>query len=95
MTDSFPGSLTAVSYTAVATGGASGFTASGNGNIDDLAVIFAGRRLRHYLYRNATIVSSATGTFIQHRHVGSERAQRSPPAPTDARIICGLPRPTW
>ena len=42
VSDTFPTSITGVTYTATQTGGASGFSASGSGNINDTVVMPSG-----------------------------------------------------
>ncbi|HEX4145870.1 MAG TPA: hypothetical protein VHY91_20360 [Pirellulales bacterium] len=60
--DDLPGTLSGATFTAAATGGATGFTASGNGNIDDTDVdLPAGSSVTYML--TANIASSATGTL--------------------------------
>src|SRR5205814_460966 len=51
--DLFPATFTNVTFTASATGGATGFTASGNGNINDTVTMPSG----------STITYRATGTI--------------------------------
>jgi|GEM_PF-503812 len=58
--DSFPAVLTGISYTAVATGGATGFTASGSGNINNTVSMPAGSTITYTA--TATINASATGS---------------------------------
>src|SRR5262249_35020046 len=60
--DSFSSELTAISYTATATGTASGFTAVGSGNINDTAVTLGANSSITYTV-HATVKSSATGTL--------------------------------
>src|SRR5262249_50753927 len=60
--DLFSNKLTGISYTATATGTASGFTASGNGDINDTNVTLAAGSSITYTVQ-ATIKSSATGTL--------------------------------
>lgn len=61
--DTFAAILTNVSYTAVTAGGATGFTASGNGNINDTAVNMpAGATITYTV--TGTIVASATGSLV-------------------------------
>ena len=70
--DALPGTLSGVTYTAVATGGASGFTHNGSGSIDDTSVNMpAGGTITYTV--QATIASSATGTL-------SNAATLTPPA---------------
>src|SRR5262249_16151245 len=60
--DSFSRGRTAISYTASATGTASGFTTSGNGDINDTNVtLTAGSSVTYIVH--ATVKSSATGTL--------------------------------
>ncbi|HEX4146566.1 MAG TPA: choice-of-anchor Q domain-containing protein [Pirellulales bacterium] len=60
--DTLPSSLTGATYTAVASGGALGFTASGTGSIDDTAVnLPVGSTITYTV--QATIASSAIGTL--------------------------------
>jgi uncharacterized repeat protein (TIGR01451 family) len=60
--DTFPASLTGVSYTATAAGGATGFTASGSGNIADAVDLPAGSSITYTV--TGTIAASATGTLV-------------------------------
>src|SRR5207253_10278008 len=58
--DTFGGQLTGVSFTATASGGASGFTPAGTGNINDVSVnLPPGGSVTYTVH--ATIVSSAAG----------------------------------
>jgi uncharacterized repeat protein (TIGR01451 family) len=59
--DVFPGMLSGVKYTASATGTASGFTASGTGNINDTITIAPGSTITYSV--TGTVISSATGTI--------------------------------
>jgi uncharacterized repeat protein (TIGR01451 family) len=60
--DNFPATLTGVSYTSVAAGGATGNTAGpANGNISDTLSMPSGSSVTYTVH--ATIVSSATGTL--------------------------------
>ncbi len=62
VTDTLPANLTSVTYTAVSTGGASGFTASGSGNIHDAAVAMpVGSTITYTVH--ATVNPAATGTL--------------------------------
>ena len=62
VSDTFPSELTGATYTASQTGGASGFTANGSGDINDTAVIMpAGSQITYTV--QATIVAAATGTL--------------------------------
>ncbi len=60
--DTLPSALTGVTYTATETGGASGFTASGSGNIDDTAVSLPVDSAITYTVV-ATISLTASGTL--------------------------------
>jgi len=59
VTDNFPALITGVTFTATQTGGASGFTASGTGNINDTVTMPAGSIITYTAA--ATVSSSATG----------------------------------
>ena len=59
--DAFRAALTDVSFTALGTGGASGFTASGSGNIADTVSLPAGATVTYT--GSATIAPPATGTL--------------------------------
>ncbi|HEY2413809.1 MAG TPA: right-handed parallel beta-helix repeat-containing protein [Pirellulaceae bacterium] len=60
VTDIFPAALTGATFTATQTGGASGFTASGNGNINDIVTLPAGATVTYVV--TGTISGNATGT---------------------------------
>ena len=57
VTDNFPGVFTGVTFTATQSGGASGFTPSGAGNIGDTVTMPVGSRISY----------TARGTIRQHR----------------------------
>jgi len=59
--DSFPGIFAGVTFTATQTGGASGFTPSGSGNISDTVTMPADSSINYIA--NGTISASATGTL--------------------------------
>ena len=59
ITDNFPSVFTGVTFTATQTGGASGFTASGTGNIGDTVTMPAGSRITYTA--SETISTSASG----------------------------------
>src|SRR5204863_84119 len=59
VTDSLPGTLTNVTFTATATGGASGFTASGSGNINDTVTMPSGSTITYLVH--ATFDAAAAG----------------------------------
>jgi uncharacterized repeat protein (TIGR01451 family) len=59
--DSFPNTFTGVTFTATQTGGASGFTASGTGNISDTVTLPSGSMIIYTA--TGTVSSSARGTI--------------------------------
>jgi uncharacterized repeat protein (TIGR01451 family) len=59
--DTFPSTFTGVTYTAAQTGGASGFRASGSGNIHDTVTMPAGSKISYKA--TGTISASATGSI--------------------------------
>ncbi len=59
--DSFPSTFTGVTYTATQTGGASGFTAAGSGDIHNTVAMPAGSKITYKA--NGTISASATGSI--------------------------------
>ncbi|MFL6109749.1 MAG: hypothetical protein ACJ786_00125 [Catenulispora sp.] len=59
--DAFPSTLTNVAYTATQTGGATGFTSSGTGAINDTVTMGAGSTITYSA--TGTIAPSATGTL--------------------------------
>lgn len=61
VTDTFPSSLSEVTFSATQNGGASGFTASGNGNIDDSVILPAGSSITYKAV--GTISPFATGSI--------------------------------
>jgi len=61
VTDSFPTIFGNVSYTATQVGGASGFTASGTGNINDTVVLPSGSKITYTA--KGKLSSAATGTL--------------------------------
>ncbi|MEZ6115191.1 MAG: SdrD B-like domain-containing protein [Pirellulaceae bacterium] len=62
VSDTFPATLTNVSFTSSVTGTASGNTSSGTGNISDTVTMAPGSEIRYTV--TATVVSSATGTLV-------------------------------
>jgi conserved repeat domain len=60
VTDSFPAFFTGVTFTATQAGGATGFTASGSGNINDKVAMPAGGKVTYLA--TGTISPSASGT---------------------------------
>lgn len=61
VSDSFPVEFTGVTFTATQTGGASGFSASGSGNISDIVSLPAGSKITYKA--KGTISPSAVGTI--------------------------------
>ena len=61
ITDSFPSRFTGVTYTATQIGGASGFTASGSGNINNTVTMPSGSKITYKA--TGTISASATGSI--------------------------------
>jgi uncharacterized repeat protein (TIGR01451 family) len=59
--DSFPSTFTAVTYTATQSGGASGFTATGSGNIHNTVAMPSGSKITYKA--TGTISASATGSI--------------------------------
>jgi uncharacterized repeat protein (TIGR01451 family) len=59
--DSFPSTFTGVTYAATQSGGASGFSATGSGNIHDTVVMPAGGKITYKA--TGTISASATGSI--------------------------------
>ena len=62
VSDVLPGAIASDTYTTVGSGGASGFTASGGGNINDTVNMPAGSAITYTLV--ATISSSAIGSLV-------------------------------
>src|SRR5207249_3351168 len=71
ITDTFPATLLGVTYTAVQTGGSTGFTASGSGNIADTVNMPAASTITYTV--TATVSPAATGTL-------TDTASVAPPA---------------
>lgn len=61
-TDTFPSSLTNVSYTSTSSGGATGNTANGTGNLSETLDLPAGSSVTYTV--TATVASGATGTVV-------------------------------
>ncbi len=61
VTDPIPADLTSESYTATPTGGATGYTPSGTGNIGDIVSLPAGSSITYVI--TGTVSSTATGTL--------------------------------
>ncbi len=85
--DTLPSGIRSATYTASETGGATGFTPSGTGSIDDTAVEMpAGSTITYTIH--ATIASADTGTLSNSATVSSsQRATASLP------LIAGLKSP--
>jgi len=77
VTDTFPGIYTNVTYTASATGGATGFTASGSGNIDDAALNMPVGSTITYIV-TGTVSASATGTLVNTTTVATPSGVTDP-----------------
>jgi uncharacterized repeat protein (TIGR01451 family) len=70
VTDTFPAACTSVSYTSTATGGATGNTAAGSGNLNDAALnLPAGSSVTYTA--TCTISPGASGTLVNTAMVGS------------------------
>ena len=74
--DTFPAAFTGVTYTAIQSGGASGFSASGSGNIDDTVNMPAGSRVTYKA--TGTISASATGSISDTATVTSPNGVPDP-----------------
>jgi uncharacterized repeat protein (TIGR01451 family) len=61
VSDSFPAALTGVTFTATETGGATGFTASGSGNISDIITMPPASKITYKA--KGKLSSAATGTL--------------------------------
>jgi uncharacterized repeat protein (TIGR01451 family) len=61
VSDTFPGTLTGVTFTSIAAGGATGNTAAGSGNISDTLSMPAGSSVTYTVHTN--LAASATGTL--------------------------------
>ena len=59
--DTFPSTFAGVTYTATQSGGASGFSASGTGNINNTVMMPAGSKITYKA--TGTISASATGSI--------------------------------
>ncbi len=85
--DPLPDALTGTTYTATATGGATGFTSSGSGSIDDVAVDMpAGSTVTYTVV--ATVDPAATGTLSNTATVSQTFG-----VPINASLITGLSGP--
>jgi len=74
--DSFPTSLNNITYTAAQSGGASGFTANGSGNISDTLTMLPGSNITYK--PTGTISASATGTLSNTASVTSPTGSTDP-----------------
>ena len=76
VSDAFPTSFTGVAYAATQTGGASGFSASGSGDINDTVVMPSGGVITYKA--NGTISASATGTLSNTATVTAPNGSTDP-----------------
>jgi hypothetical protein len=76
VSDTFPTSITGVTYTATQTGGASGFSASGSGNLNDTVVVPSGSVITYKA--TGTISASATGTLSNTATVTAPNGSTDP-----------------
>jgi uncharacterized repeat protein (TIGR01451 family) len=74
--DTFPSTFTGVTYTATQTGGASGFAASGSGNINNTVAMPAGSTITYKA--TGTISASATGSISNKATVTSPSGVTDP-----------------
>src|SRR5262249_33152886 len=96
VTDNFPSVFTGVTFTATQTGGASGFTPSGSGNIGDTVTMPVGSRIAYTA--RGTISASATG-LLSNTATVTAPAGVTDPVPTnnsatDTDTQSGAPTPT-
>ena len=88
MTDDLPSAITSDTFTAVGSGGATGFTASGSGNINDTVNLPVGGTITYTLHRQhrlgatGTLVNTATVTRANRGDRSEPRATTAPPTPT-------------
>jgi uncharacterized repeat protein (TIGR01451 family) len=76
ITDSFPTTFTGVTYTATQSGGASGFSAAGSGNIHDTVAMPAGSKITYKA--TGTISASATGSIANTATVSAPSGVTDP-----------------
>jgi uncharacterized repeat protein (TIGR01451 family) len=76
ITDSFPTMFTGVSYTATQTGGATGFSANGNGNISDTVNMPVASKITYKA--KGKLSSAATGTLVNAATVVVPAGVRDP-----------------
>jgi uncharacterized repeat protein (TIGR01451 family) len=69
VTDTFPADFTGATFTATATGGATGFTASGSGNLSETVNLPVGGTITYVV--TGTISASATGTLTNSATVAA------------------------
>ena len=74
--DSFPAIFGNVSYTATQVGGASGFTASGTGNISDTVILPSGSKITYTA--KGKVSSAATGTLVNTASVTTPAGLNDP-----------------
>jgi uncharacterized repeat protein (TIGR01451 family) len=96
ITDPIPADLTSDTWTATQTGGASGFSASGTGNINQTgATLPAGSSITYTV--TGLVSPTATGTFSNTATVTPSGCGSANPRPTPIVSVCpifGLPKPT-
>src|SRR5439155_1580230 len=76
VSDMLPAAIVSDTFTAVGSGGAAGFTASGSGDINDTVDLPAGSTITYTL--NASISSSATGSLVNTATVTAPGAVTDP-----------------
>jgi uncharacterized repeat protein (TIGR01451 family) len=74
--DSFPSTFTGVTYTGTQSGGASGFSASGSGNIHGTVAMPAGSKITYKA--TGTISASATGSIANTANVSAPNGVTDP-----------------
>jgi uncharacterized repeat protein (TIGR01451 family) len=80
VTDSFPAAFTGVTFTATQTGGASGFTAAGAGNINDTVTMPAGSTIT---YIASGVISAAATGVLSNTVTVTAPAGTSDPVPAN------------
>src|SRR5690606_5198277 len=81
LVDSFPATLTNVSFTSTASGGATGNTAQGTGNLNETLNLPAGSSVQYTI--NATLDPSATSGTLSNTATVSAPAGISDPTPAN------------
>ena len=76
VSDNLPAAIASDTFTAVGSGGASGFTASGSGNINDTVDLPAGSTITYTV--TASISSSATGSLVNTATVSAPAGVTDP-----------------